>query len=133
MSKPYTPNDIIICTCGKRIPKESVDYHMYSGDHNKCLKLTIDNSKLPEFIIINEDKFDICDVCEMYVHPKRHNKHNTFNCPKNGFLSLPPNYYKGRIECTCIQALVSEENYIKHLDSKSHKNKLKNYIEYMSY
>jgi len=68
----------------------------------------------------------------MYVHHKKCDKHIKTNCI-NTIADLPLNYSKGRILYICSQILKNEENYITHLNSKSHTNKLDSFNKYMEF
>jgi len=103
---------------------------MLYSDHKNSLKLTSDDTILQPLIIINNVTFNICEICEMYIHHKKCDRHIKSNCISS-VADLPLNYLKGRTECISSQVLKNEENYITHLESKTHKTKLNKYIKYM--
>jgi len=119
MSNQYDDEDIVACTCGANVISYQMGEHITRVIHNKNFKLKKDDRILDSSITIEDNTFNNCNTCHMYIHSISYNDHLTTNCIHRT-ISLPPFFLKGRINCVCGQILKNSESYIKHLTSKSH-------------
>jgi len=99
MADQYDDEDIVECTCGANVIHYQMNEHISRGIHNENLKLKKDDSII---ITINGNTFNNCTTCQLYIDSRLYNDHITSNCIHKT-ISLPPFYFKGRLQCICGQ------------------------------
>jgi len=126
---PYTPDEIINCSCNRQVLKIYHEHHMKGGEHTRLLNTPVDDRVLDPLITLGGERFNLCSTCQSYIHHKIYNKHITPKCN----LDNPILRFKGNINCICGQLIVRAENYIKHLDSKTHISEVGDWRLYRKY
>jgi len=107
MSYQHDDDDIVKCTWGANVISHRMSEHITKGIHNKNLKLKKNDTVFNPTITIENITFNNCPTCQVYIDSRQYNNHLTSYCIYTT-VSLPLNYFKGRMKCICNQVLKNE-------------------------